>query len=106
MTLLDTPPGFAAHSLHSTRIQPAAPATFANPLYPGADPWVTRHGNHYYLCQANPLGQISVSKSDSPLHPGHRATVWTPPRHGWNRAQIWAPELHRIGNRWYIYYAA
>lgn len=102
MTLLDTPPGAPAPCT-----VPSAPApTFANPLYPGADPWVIRHEDAYFLCQARHNGQIVVSRSDSPLHPGHEVTAWTPPRTGWNRAQVWAPELHRIGSRWYIYYAA
>jgi GH43 family beta-xylosidase len=32
--------------------------------------------------------------------------VWTAPDTGWNRGNVWAPELHQIGGRWYIYYAA
>ena len=108
MTLLDVSPGVIAPSPVPSRTPAQWPVseTFANPLYPGADPWVTRHGGAYYLCQATHGGQIVVSRSESPLHPGRRATVWTPPRRGWNRAQVWAPELHRIGDRWYIYYAA
>src|SRR3546814_2155013 len=33
-------------------------------------------------------------------------TVWTPPTEGPNAKAIWAPELHRIGDKWYIYYSA
>jgi GH43 family beta-xylosidase len=80
--------------------------TFTNPLYHGADPWVVRHGDGYFLCQANRAGQIEVWRSRSLTGRGERRVVWTPPRHGWNRAQVWAPELHRIGDEWYIYYAA
>ena len=83
-----------------------AHATFTNPLYPGADPCVVRHEGYYYSCQAGAGGRIEVRRSRSPVDPGHCAVVWTPPRRGWNRAQIWAPELHRVRNRWYIYYAA
>ena len=81
-------------------------ATFTNPLYHGADPWVTQHAGSYYLCQAGPGGCIEVWKSDTLTHRGERQVIWTPPRHGWNREEVWAPELHRIGGRWYIYYAA
>jgi GH43 family beta-xylosidase len=80
--------------------------TFANPLYKGADPWVVRHGGFYYLCQTGPGGRLEVWKSRSLVDRGERRVVWTPPQRGWNRAQVWAPELHRIGGRWYIYYAA
>lgn len=108
MTLLDTPLGAPAPSplpVTTAVVTPPRP-TFANPLYPGADPWVVRHDGAYFLCQALHNGQIVVSRSDSLLHPGQQVAVWTPPRKGWNRSQVWAPELHRIGSRWYIYYAA
>lgn len=32
--------------------------------------------------------------------------VWKAPTTGWNIGNIWAPELHRFGDRWYIYYTA
>jgi GH43 family beta-xylosidase len=34
------------------------------------------------------------------------ARVWTAPVLGPNSNAVWAPELHRINDRWYIYYAA
>lgn len=82
------------------------PTTFANPLYRGADPWIVRDGPWYYLCQTGPGGRIDVYRSTSPVQRGRRITVWTPPRRGWNRAEVWAPELHKIGGKWFIYYAA
>lgn len=86
-----------------------AAATFTNPIADGADPWVIRWGNYYYVCQAsgNTGGNgITVSKSEKLTRPGKPLSVWAAPDSGWNRSQIWAPELHRIGGRWYIYYAA
>ncbi|HLL89806.1 MAG TPA: glycoside hydrolase family 43 protein [Tepidisphaeraceae bacterium] len=77
-----------------------------NPLYPGADPYVARHGEHYYYCQAGPGGGIEVWRGSSLTDRGERAVVWTPPARGWNSRQIWAPELHLVRGRWYIYYAA
>lgn len=74
-------------------------------LWTGADPWVIRHDGFYYSCQSGEGGQIEVWKSDDLLRHGRRAVVWRPPQWGWNRDQIWAPELHRVGGRWYIYYA-
>ncbi len=87
--------------------QPAgfAQTTFNNPLYDGADPWVTYHGGYYYLIQATANG-IEVSKSATLTRKGETHQVWCAPRRGWNPAQIWAPELHHIRGRWYIYYAA
>lgn len=89
-----------------TVIRPGSTAsTFTNPLYRGADPWVAFHDGFYYYCQASHLG-VEVWKSPTLIHRGERRIVWHPPRFAWNSRQVWAPELHRIENRWYIYYAA
>lgn len=83
-----------------------SPATFTNPLYPGADPWVVRCAGEYFLCQADARGAISVWRSSTLIERGEQRVVWTPPARGWNRRQVWAPELHHVDGRWYIYYAA
>ena len=80
--------------------------SFTNPLYHGADPCVVRHGGSYYACQTGPGNRIEIWKSPTLTARGECRVVWTAPDRGWNRAQVWAPELHRIGGRWYIYYAA
>jgi GH43 family beta-xylosidase len=84
----------------------AAECTFVNPLAAGADPWVVRDGGAYYMVQSRD-GGIFVSKSATLTGvAGGGTRVWTPPATGWNASNVWAPELHRIGDRWYIYYAA
>lgn len=85
---------------------PAAQCTFTNPLMAGADPWVVREGGAYYMVQSRDNG-FYVSRGTTltgAVGPGTR--VWSAPGTGWNRTNLWAPELHRIGDRWYIYYAA
>jgi GH43 family beta-xylosidase len=85
---------------------PTCARTFTNPLGGGADPWVVRHGASYYGVESRD-GGIWVSRSDTlTKYRNNAARVWTPPSTGWNQVDIWAPELHRIGDRWYIYYAA
>lgn len=83
------------------------PCTFTNPLTSGADPWVVKQGDTYYSVRSRRNG-IWVYRSNtltgSVTQNGVR--VWTPPTTGWNRENIWAPELHRVGDKWYIYYAA
>lgn len=83
-----------------------AVSTFVNPVYEGADPWVTQHEGFYYYCRSEDDLAISVSKSDRLTDPGVKRVVWSCPRRGWNSAQLWAPELHHISGKWYIYYAA
>lgn len=101
--LSETPP---SDRLAGLLDEPVAAATFANPLYKGADPWVVQHDGWYYLCQADARGRIEIWRSRTLTQRGERAVVWTPPVKGWNRAQVWAPELHYLRGRWYIYYAA
>ncbi|UCG15321.1 MAG: family 43 glycosylhydrolase [Phycisphaerales bacterium] len=85
--------------------EPAEP-TFVNPIYEGADPWVTHHERHYFLCRSEGDVGISVWKSAKLTDPGIKRIVWKAPSSGWNSRQVWAPELHRLDGRWYIYYAA
>ena len=75
-------------------------------LYAGADPWVTRHGDTYFFCNARHDGRLEVWRSDDVLSRGKGKTVWAPPKKGWNSKEVWAPELHYLMGRWYIYYAA
>jgi GH43 family beta-xylosidase len=35
-----------------------------------------------------------------------KKVIWIPPTSGFNSNEIWAPELHKIGDKWYVYYAA
>lgn len=92
------------------RFQPPPPrqsCTLTNPLGSGADPWVVREGSWYYLAQSRDNAiWISRSRKLSDIVAQQPVRVWTAPDTGWNRTNVWAPELHRIGGRWYIYYAA
>ena len=64
--------------------------TFTNPIGNGADPWVIKHRNFYYVCQSSggiSSKGISVSKSDKLTHLGKPVTVWNTPSTGWNSSQ-------------------
>jgi len=78
---------------------------FTNPIAPGADPWVIRHDGRYYFCSSR-QNTIRVACSERLTAPPQWRVVWRAPQTGWNRAMVWAPELHRLRDRWYIYYAA
>ncbi len=79
---------------------------FVNPIYEGADPWVARHGDDYYFCQTEGNDGIAICKSPKLTDKGVKRVVWRTQRGTWNSSQVWAPELHRVNDRWYIYYCA
>lgn len=87
---------------------PSCARTFINPIATGADPWVEKLGSTYYGAESRD-GGIWVTRSDTlTKYRTNAVRVWTPPiaDTAWNRQDVWAPELHHIGDRWYIYYAA
>lgn len=84
---------------------PQRRATFTNPIFRGADPWVVRHESAYVWCAAY-RDAIHVGISDRLTARGTLTTVWRAPRGAWNSREVWAPELHRLAGRWFIYYAA
>jgi GH43 family beta-xylosidase len=82
--------------------------TFTNPIVAsGADPWVIQWEKKYYYCFTRD-DSIIVSRSATlpELDKGTAATVWKSPDKGPLSRNVWAPELHHLGARWYIYFAA
>lgn len=94
------------------RSAPSAPVekTFSNPIIPAAsaDPWVISHQGAYYYCESRDQNSIWIRKANCFTDLGYDAgvQVWHAPSLGANSNAIWAPELHRINEKWYIYYAA
>ena len=67
------------------------------------------HDGFYYYCESRNKHRsifIRKSKTISGIGQDPGLGVWNAPKSGRNRNAIWAPELHRIGDRWFIYYAA
>ncbi|RPD47077.1 glycosyl hydrolase family 43 [Hymenobacter sediminis] len=97
-----------AGSAHAQQAPVATPATFTNPLLPaGADPWSIYHEGYYYYTHTTGRNiTLWKTKSLSQLKTAPSKVVWTPPATGPNSRDIWAPELHHIGGKWYLYYAA
>jgi GH43 family beta-xylosidase len=89
-------------------IASAQTGTFTNPLLPsGPDPFVIFHdGFYYYMNTTGKNLTIWKTRRMSDLKDAERKTVWTPPADGPYSHDIWAPELHFIGGKWYIYFAA
>lgn len=96
---------------HSHPMIPAeAPpsATFTNPvLNQGPDPWVIYWKGFYYYMNSPGKNLFLIKARDiTDLRNGERKVVWMPPPGTPYTYNLWAPELHRWGNKWYIYFAA
>lgn len=97
---------FASAAFEKVNAQVLQPdKTFTNPVWDGADPWLYKHGNDYIYCYSA-HNSIVLSKSKSMIRKGELKTIWKAPASGWNKNCVWAPEIHFIGGRWYVYYAA
>lgn len=99
--------GHAESSSPAESTPTTASRTYTNPVLDhGNDPWVVRSDGDYYYCGSD-HGALFVGKSTSLQTIGENVkNVWLPPIHGPFSRDLWAPELHRIGSRWYIYFAA
>ncbi|KAJ9617067.1 hypothetical protein H2200_000788 [Cladophialophora chaetospira] len=80
-------------------------ATYANPILNavGADPWVIRYEDYYYLTYTT-NDNITILRS-SELTDWNNADVklaFTPPENESYSYDLWAPELHNINGLWYI----
>ncbi|MBN1172583.1 MAG: family 43 glycosylhydrolase [Micromonosporaceae bacterium] len=75
-----------------------------------ADPFITRPvaGMYYFTGSVPEYDRIVVrgASTIAGLATATESVVWTRPASGRMGGHIWAPELHRIGGRWYIYFAA
>ena len=81
---------------------------FVNPIGEGADPWVIRdpHQPRYLWCMSEGNRGIAIHVSQSVSSMGKKTVVWKAPDSGPYSKEVWAPELHFIGGKWRIYFAA
>ncbi|MEO8223129.1 MAG: family 43 glycosylhydrolase [Specibacter sp.] len=75
-----------------------------------ADPYVLRHtdGSYYFTGSVPEYDRVVLRSSETlgGLTTATEKVVWRQPASGSMAGFIWAPELHRIGGKWYIYFAA
>lgn len=85
-----------------------APATLSNPIIgSGADPWVIQWKDEYIYVWSDG-GRIWGSRSPRLQDIGNAPAIplYTPPAGTMYSQQVWAPELHRLDDKWYLYFAA
>lgn len=92
--------------------------TYKNPfISERADPFITKgaDGNYYFTASYPAFGDagngydriiLRRSKTVKDLADAEEKTVWNAHREGIMARHIWAPEIHFIGEKWYIFFAA
>lgn len=91
--------------------QPVGPLVWTNPILPQrADPHVTLNtdGYYYFTATVPHYDRIEVRRARTigELATAEAKTVWTKHASGPMGHHIWAPEIHSIGGKWYLYFAA
>ncbi|GGS67807.1 glycoside hydrolase family 43 protein [Streptomyces cinerochromogenes] len=86
-------------------------APYGNPLVlQRADPHITRHtdGHYYFTATVPEYDRIVLRRARTlnGLSTAAESVIWRAHATGPMGAHIWAPELHRIGGKWYIYFAS
>ena len=74
-----------------------------------ADPYVIRHNGEYYFTGSYPAYDRIVlrkAKHLADLQKAEEVTIWTKHETGPMSHLIWAPELHRVNDKWYIYFGS
>lgn len=91
---------------------------YPDPFIPErADPYVTKGEDGYYYFTASYPAYLNVdrgydriilrrSKTVIGLSQAYEHTIWRAHNEGVMSKHIWAPELHYIGGKWYIFFAA
>lgn len=93
-------------------------ADYANPLIEErADPYVVRgeNGSYYFTASYPAYGNVNKgydriilreSKTVAGLASAEEKTIWQAHASGIMAKHIWAPEMHFIGGKWYMFFAA
>ncbi len=90
--------------------QDADATTIVNPLiFQRADPHILQDGQGYLFTASVPeYDRVILRRADSipGLARAEEKVIWQRPLSGQMAGHIWAPEIHRIGGRWLVYFAA
>ncbi|GGY68406.1 glycosyl hydrolase [Streptomyces olivaceoviridis] len=108
---LTAAPGLAQAAPTPREPHPEATTPYGNPLVlQRADPHVTRHtdGLYYFTATVPEYDRIVLRRARTlnGLGAADESVIWRAHPTGPMGAHIWAPELHRIGGKWYIYFAS
>lgn len=84
-------------------------STFTNPVLDdvGADPWVFRYNDYYYLTYTT-SSDITLLRSPvlTDWNNAERKLLYQPPKGTNYSTNLWAPELHNLDGNWYVIFTA
>lgn len=97
----------AACNLNISNVKTKQEDTFTNPIMPsGNNPQATFYnGKYYYTHETNDMILLWETNDLTDMSHAICKEVWHP-IDSKSKHNLWAPEIHRINNKWYIYYAA
>jgi GH43 family beta-xylosidase len=118
-TLVGVGPGAATAAAATAAATAAAAAAaaaadddgYTNPLVEQrADPHIVKHtdGLYYFTATVPEYDRIVLRRASTiqGLSTAPETVIWRRHTSGIMGAHIWAPEIHFIGDRWYVYFAA
>ena len=100
-----------ASACHVTPSPKHSPEAFVNPIVrQRADPHVFRDadGTYYFAATVPEYDRIELRHAATiqALGSATPAVIWRRHAAGEMGSHIWAPEIHHIGDKWYVYFAA
>ena len=77
---------------------------YTNPIFPsGSSPWLIRHNGHYYYTQSmNDHVSLWTADRIAAIASAKEKIIYAPE----GIYHISAPQLHRIGDKWYLYFSS
>lgn len=95
------------HKKTAEKEETLSDTTYTNPLLKnGAEPWAIFHeGKYYYTQGAEDKILLWETEDITDLSNATLKEVWRPDNPSY-AFHLWAPEIHRINNKWYVYFAA
>lgn len=107
------PPAIGAEA-DTGRFRPAADTapeprpTVTNPIAWGTREPFIRHADGWYYLLETLMNRVELRRASTlaGLAGAERLVIWTPPAGTAHSVGLQGPELHRVGDSWFVYYAA
>ncbi|KAJ4329292.1 hypothetical protein N0V84_000187 [Fusarium piperis] len=82
-------------------------AGFTNPIKTGSDPHIAYHDGMYYLTSTTWTDvRITAASTIEGLKTAESHVIWSDRSNPARACNFWAPEMHKVGDRWYVYFSA